>query len=66
MEKSAISWTDSTWNPWSGCTHVSPGCDHCYMFGAMRRYGRNPEIVNRAKSLTFNAPLHWDTRRVFT
>jgi protein gp37 len=25
-----ISWTDSTFNPWIGCQHVSPGCDHCY------------------------------------
>lgn len=29
-EQSAISWTDSTYNPWIGCTRVSPGCDHCY------------------------------------
>lgn len=27
---SAIEWTDSTWNPVTGCTEVSPGCDHCY------------------------------------
>jgi hypothetical protein len=25
-----ISWTDATFNPWIGCQHVSPGCDHCY------------------------------------
>lgn len=29
-EKSAIEWTDSTWNPITGCTKVSPGCQHCY------------------------------------
>ena len=29
-EKSAIEWTDSTWNPVTGCTKVSPGCKHCY------------------------------------
>ncbi len=29
---SAIEWTDETWNPVTGCTRVSPGCDHCYMF----------------------------------
>ena len=23
-------WTDRTWNPTTGCTRVSPGCDHCY------------------------------------
>ncbi|MGW6744832.1 DUF5131 family protein [Streptomyces sp. NPDC055025] len=26
----AIEWTDTTWNPVTGCTKVSPGCDHCY------------------------------------
>jgi protein gp37 len=29
-EKSAIEWTDSTWNPVTGCNKVSPGCKHCY------------------------------------
>jgi len=29
-EKSAIEWTNSTWNPVTGCTKVSPGCKHCY------------------------------------
>lgn len=25
-----IAWTDATFNPWLGCTNVSPGCDNCY------------------------------------
>lgn len=29
-EKSTIEWTESTWNPVTGCTKISPGCDHCY------------------------------------
>src|SRR6266568_885496 len=29
-QKSAIEWTDTTWNPIIGCQEVSPGCDHCY------------------------------------
>lgn len=29
-EKSSIEWTDSTWNPVTGCTKVSPGCKNCY------------------------------------
>ncbi|MEV4887878.1 phage Gp37/Gp68 family protein [Nonomuraea sp. NPDC055795] len=29
-DRSAIEWTDATWNPVTGCTKVSPGCDHCY------------------------------------
>lgn len=28
--KTGIQWTDATWNPVTGCTKVSPGCDHCY------------------------------------
>src|SRR3954453_7092451 len=29
-ENSAIEWTDTTWNPVTGCTKISPGCDNCY------------------------------------
>jgi protein gp37 len=29
-DRSAIEWTDATWNPVTGCIEVSPGCDHCY------------------------------------
>lgn len=30
--KTGISWTTSTWNPLTGCTRVTPGCEHCYAF----------------------------------
>lgn len=30
MAKTAIEWTDATWNPVTGCTKISAGCDHCY------------------------------------
>jgi protein gp37 len=71
MDKTGISWTDATWNPWIGCKHVSPGCDNCYMFFDMRRYGKDPELVSRTTPATFNAPLKWarknpDGHRVFT
>ncbi len=29
-ENSAIEWTDTTWNPVTGCTKISAGCDNCY------------------------------------
>jgi len=28
--RSAIEWTEVTWNPVTGCTKISPGCEHCY------------------------------------
>jgi protein gp37 len=30
VNPSSIEWTTATWNPVTGCTRVSPGCDHCY------------------------------------
>ena len=30
MAKSAIEWTESSWNPLTGCNKISPGCKHCY------------------------------------
>ncbi len=30
MNKTTIEWTNATWSPVTGCTQVSPGCDHCY------------------------------------
>lgn len=29
-DKSAIEWTDATWNPVTGCSKISPGCKNCY------------------------------------
>jgi protein gp37 len=40
-EQTAIEWTDATFNPWIGCTKISPACDHCYAAELMdTRYGR--------------------------
>ncbi len=30
MARSALEWTESTWNPVTGCTKISAGCAHCY------------------------------------
>lgn len=40
-EKTGIAWTRSTFNPWIGCTEVSPGCDACYAreLDARHKYG---------------------------
>lgn len=57
-DTSIIAWTDRTWNPWRGCTKISPGCAHCYMFTAQARYGQDPERVQRTK--TWNDPIKWE------
>lgn len=37
-ERSAISWTDATWNPVAGCSLKSPGCTSCYAMAMARRH----------------------------
>jgi protein gp37 len=65
-ERSAIEWTEATWNPWMGCTKVSAGCDNCYMFTEQRRYGNDPEVVRRSKT-KFGDPLKWkEPKLIFT
>ncbi|MEO0081885.1 MAG: DUF5131 family protein, partial [candidate division WOR-3 bacterium] len=27
---SGVAWTETTWNPVTGCSHISAGCAHCY------------------------------------
>lgn len=36
--KTAIEWANSSWNPVSGCTKVSAGCDHCYAEKVAQRF----------------------------
>jgi protein gp37 len=37
-DRSTIEWTDASWNPVTGCTQVSPGCDHCYALTFAERF----------------------------
>ena len=65
-ESTGISWADSTWNPWQGCSKVSPGCKNCYMFRDMGRFGRDPSVVRRSSTATFRKPYSWSRpSRVF-
>lgn len=61
--KSSIEWTQATWNPWHGCTKVSPGCKNCYMYRGKARYGQNPSLIQRSKT-TFGDPLKWKEPRI--
>lgn len=36
-DRSAIEWTEATWNPVTGCDRVSSGCDHCYALTLAKR-----------------------------
>jgi len=52
---SAIEWTESTWNPTTGCDLLSPGCDHCY---AERLSLRLKAMGNRKYAGGFELALH--------
>ena len=50
-EHSGIEWTESTWNPLTGCTKISPGCKYCYaerMAKRLKAMGQ-PNYVNGFK-----------------
>ncbi|HEY6793231.1 MAG TPA: phage Gp37/Gp68 family protein [Kineosporiaceae bacterium] len=36
-QRSAIEWTEVTWNPTTGCDRISPGCDNCYAMALAKR-----------------------------
>ena len=64
-ENSKIEWTDHTFNPWIGCTKVSPGCAHCYAENLMAtRYGRVEWGLGKARVRTspdnWRLPLRWN------
>lgn len=59
-ENSSISWTHHTFNPWWGCTRVSPGCEHCYAetFAKRTGLGWGPKAERR-----FFGEKHWNEPR---
>ncbi len=64
-ENSKIEWCDHTFNPWIGCTKVSPACDHCYAEALMdKRMGKakwgagQPRV--RTGAANWNMPLRWN------
>lgn len=69
-DKTRIEWTDATWNPVTGCTKVSEGCDHCYAeaiahrFAGTKAYPNGFDVTLRPERL--DQPLRWKRpRKVF-
>jgi protein gp37 len=78
-QKSAIEWTDATWNPVTGCTRVSAGCDNCYAATLATRLlsdiylARAPQVPSditerdpfavRLWPERVQDPLNWDSPR---
>jgi protein gp37 len=75
-DKSAIEWTDATWNPVIGCSKVSPGCAHCYAEALTMRFAgpwkvpglpwtpanAPANVILRPERL--NQPLRWSEPRM--
>lgn len=65
MRKSKIAWTESTWNPVTGCTKISAGCHNCYaatMAGRLKAMGQDKyangfEVTVHPDCL--DEPRHW-------
>jgi protein gp37 len=69
---SSIEWTESTWNPVTGCTKISPGCKHCYAERMAKRlqamgtpaYANGFNVTKQEHTLEY--PLRWKKpQRIF-
>jgi protein gp37 len=62
--ETAIEWTDHTFNPWIGCTNVSPACDNCYAEKLVTRYGWAKwgagEPRKRTSATNWHKPMQWN------
>ena len=63
-EITKIEWTDHTFNPWIGCSNVSPGCDNCYAesmnkFRGWTEWGPHGKR-NRTSESNWKKPLTWN------
>jgi protein gp37 len=68
MNKTRIEWTTVTWNPMTGCTQISRGCDNCYALAVARRrtrevyLRRSPVKDTPANRIDPFAPRFWSER----
>jgi protein gp37 len=69
-ERSNIEWCDATFNPWIGCTKISPACDHCY---AERGFDLRRHVVQwgagqarkRTSASNWKHPGRWNKRAFY-
>ncbi|RVT91439.1 phage Gp37/Gp68 family protein [Rhodovarius crocodyli] len=62
-EATGIEWADSTFNPWVGCTKISPACDNCYAEGWAKRAGEAglwSGTLRRTSVQNWNLPRRWN------
>jgi len=60
-QRSSIEWTESTWNPVTGCDRISHGCDHCY---AERMAFRLQAMGSKRYQNAFDLTVHHDLLEV--
>ena len=65
-ENTRIEWADMTFNPWIGCTRISPGCDHCYAEAHASRFGTAEwgpgKPRHRTRAANWKQPLKWNAQ----
>jgi protein gp37 len=69
-DATSIEWTDATWNPVTGCTKISRGCDNCYAERFSERFRGTPDhpfengfdVTLRPGRL--DQPIHWRRSRM--
>lgn len=62
-ETTEIAWTDATFNPWWGCSRVSPGCEHCYAETFATRFGTSWGVSTERRLFAnkhWAEPLRWN------
>lgn len=70
-DRTHIEWTDTTWNPVTGCTKVSQGCKHCYAERDWSRLSANARTRYHGRRFTdvechvdvLRLPLRWTKSR---
>lgn len=68
--KSSIEWTETTWNPLTGCTKISPGCKHCYaerMSKRLQKMGQRNYVNGFDLAIhrhVLPRPLEWKKRQM--